>query len=135
MVALAYVSLVSAQKVQEKDVPATIKAAFQKNYPTARELKWEKENGNYEAEFEMEEADYSVLIDISGNIIETEAEIRIEALPADAVAYVSKNYAGQKIREAARIIDSKGAITYEVEIKNKDLIFDGNGDFIKEIKH
>lgn len=126
------VTFANAQKVSDKEVPTTVKNTLQKNYPNAKELKWEKEKGNYEAEFEVNETDYSVLIDVSGNIIETEVEIKIDELPANAKAYISKNYAEQKIKEAAKITDSKGVVTYEAETKGKDLIFDSNGNFIKE---
>lgn len=124
----------NAQKIQDKDVPATVKTALQNKYPQAKELKWEKENGNYEAEFEVSETDYSVLLDASGNILETEIEIKLDELPANAKEYVSKNHSGQKIKEAAKITDAKGTITYEAEIKGTDLIFDSNGNFIKKVK-
>ena len=124
----------NAQKMQDKDVPVIIKSAFQKQYPDAKEVKWEKENGNYEAEFELKETEHSALFDASGNIIESEVEISSDALPANVKEYVSKNYSGQKIKEAAKITDAKGTVTYEAEIKGKDLIFDSNGNFIKEVK-
>lgn len=82
----------------------------------------------------MAETDYSVLIDASGNILETEVEIKIDELPASAKAYAAQHYAGQKIKEAAKITDSKGAVTYEIEVKGKDLIFDNTGKFLKEVK-
>lgn len=126
------VSFANAQKVSDKEVPTAVKTTLQKNYPNAKELKWEKENGNYEAEFEIDETDYSLLIDVSGNILETEIEIKVDALPANAKDYISKNYAGQKIKEATKITDNKSVVTYEAEIKGKDLIFDSNGNFIKE---
>lgn len=133
-VAAMITSLTFAQKTQDKNVPAAVKSSFQKQYPDAKEVKWEKENGNYEAEFEQTETDYSVLLDASGNILETEIEISSDALPAKAKEYISKNYAGQKIKEAAKIIDAKGTVTYEAEIKGTDLLFDSNGVFIKEVK-
>ena len=132
LAAMFAVSFANAQKVSDKEVPTAVKTTLQKNYPNAKEIKWEKENGNYEAEFEVEETDYSLLIDVSGNILETEIEIKVDALPANAKAYISKNYAGQKIKEATKITDNKGVVTYESEIKGKDLIFDSNGNFIKE---
>ena len=130
--AMFAVTFANAQKISDKEVPTVVKSTLQKNYPNAKELKWEKEKGNYEAEFEVDETDYSLLIDISGNILETEIEIKIDELPANAKDYVSKNYAGQKIKEAAKITDSKGVVTYEAEVKGKDLIFDSRGNFIKE---
>jgi len=127
-------SLSFAQTLKEKAVPAAVKTAFQQKYPNAKETKWEKENSNFEAEFEINETDYSVLIDASGNILETEIEIDNNALPSNVKDYVSKNYSGQKIKEAAKITDAKGIVTYEAEIKGEDLIFDSNGNFIKEEK-
>lgn len=133
-VAAMFTSLTFAQKMQDKDVPATVKTTFQKQYPDAKELKWEKENGNFEVEFELKETEYSVLLDASGNILETEIEISIDALPSNAKDYVLKNHSGQKIKEAAKITDAKGTVTYEAEIKGIDLIFDSNGNFIKDVK-
>lgn len=134
LVAVAEVSFANAQKISDKDVPSVVKSVLLKNYPNAKELKWEKEKGNYEAGFEVAKTDYSVLIDASGNILETEIEIKMDALPATAKIYVSKNYAGQKIKEVAKITDSKGFTTYEVEVNGKDLIFDNSGKFLKEVK-
>lgn len=134
LVAVASVSFANAQKISDKDVPSVVKSVLLKNYPNAKELKWEKEKGNYEVGFELAKTDYSVLIDASGNILETEIEIKMDALPANAKTYVSKNYAGQKIKEVAKITNSKGVVTYEVEVKGKDLIFDNSGKFLKEVK-
>lgn len=131
LVAMFGVSFANAQKISAKKVPTAVKTTLKKNYPNAKEIKWEKEKANYEAGFESKETEYSVLIDVSGNILETEIEIKVDALPANAKEYVYKNYAGQKIKEATKITDNKGVVTYEAEIKGKDLIFDSNGNFIK----
>ena len=132
MVAVMTASLTFAQKIQERDVPNLVMAAFQQEYPKAKETKWEMESPNYEAEFEMEEVEYSVLIDASGNLLDTEAEISIDALPSNVKEYVSKNYSGLKIKEAGRITDANGTVSYEAEVKGKDLLFDSNGKFVKE---
>ena len=50
-----------------------------------------------------------------------------------AADYIGKNYAGQKIKEAAKIVDSKKVTTYEAEVKEGDLIFDANGKFLKKV--
>lgn len=135
MVAAMITSLTFAQKLQEKDVPAPVKTAFQKNFPQAKVEKWEKEGINFEAEFELNKSEQSVLFDAQGDIIETEIEIEISELPNRILDYVKKNYIGQSVKEAAKITDTKGTLTYEVEIKGMDLLFDSNGKFIKEIKN
>ena len=134
LAAMFSLTFANAQKVSDKEVPTVVKSALQKSYPNAKEIKWEKEKANYEAGFEVSEKEYSLLIDASGKILETEMEIKMEELPANAKAFISKNYAGQKIKETAKITDSKGVVTYEAEVKGKDLIFDKNGNFIKEVK-
>lgn len=121
-----------AQKLKESDVPAVVKDAFGKAYRNVKEVKWEKEDANYEAEFEIGETDQSVVLDATGRILETEIEIKVVELPSAVKDYVVKNYKEAKIKEATKITDSKGAVTYEAEIKDKDLIFDTNGKFIKE---
>lgn len=121
-----------AQKVKESDVPVVVKDAFKKAYKDVKEIKWEKEGANFEAEFEVGEADQSVIFDATGQVIETEIEIKVDELPSSVKDYVAKNYKDTKIKEATKITDSKGTVTYEAEIKDKDLIFDTNGKFIKE---
>lgn len=127
------ISLVAfSQKVKESEVPTVVKDAFKKAYKDAKEVKWEKEDANFEAEFEIGEADQSVVFDATGHVIETEIEIKVDELPSAVKDYVAKNYKDAKIKEATKITDAKGTVGYEAEIKDKDLIFDGNGKFIKE---
>lgn len=128
------ISCTHAQKESNKSIPSVVQSALQNNYPNAKEIKWEKEKTNYEVEFEVEGTDYSVLVDVSGNILETEIEIKTEELPAEVKNYIAKNHTGQKIKEATKITDNNGVVTYETEVKDKDLIFDSNGNFLKELK-
>jgi len=128
------VTFVNAQKVQQKDVPATVQKGFQKQFPTVKDIKWEKEKGNYEAGFTINGTETSVVINLSGNILETETEINSNSLSAPIKVYIAKNYPNQKIKEAAKITDTKGVATYEAEVSGKDLIFDSKGKFIKEVK-
>ncbi len=133
MIVMFFATLSFAQKVQERNVPANVKSTFQKMYPTAKEVKWDKEGDSYEASFDLTKTDNSVLIDAQGNIIETEVEIELSVLPKGILDYVKTQYPGKQIKEGAKITDAKGTVTYEVEIKGIDLIFDSNGKFIKKI--
>ena len=123
----------NAQKMNEADVPAAVKATFAKAYPNTK-AGWEKENGNYEAGFTANKIEMSVLIDPSGNITETETEIKVSELSKIITDYCAKNYPDKKIAEASKIIDAKGIITYEAEINKMDVLFSADGKFIKESK-
>jgi hypothetical protein len=134
--ALVIINNASAQKIKETEVPAAVKAKFKALYPAITKVKWEKENGAFEAGFDNGKVETSVLIDPSGNLKETEVEISLSALPKAASDYIAKNYAGYKISEAAKITDAKGVVTFEAEVskmkKGMDVIFDASGKFIKE---
>jgi len=124
---------VSASALGNVDAPAAVKAKFASLYPDVIKVKWIKEEANYEAGFEMNKTEMSCIFDREGNLLETESEIDISSLPATAIEYIHKNYPGQKIREAAQIVDSKKVTTFEAEVKEGDLIFDSNGNFLKKV--
>ena len=123
-----------AQDVKESEVPAPVKAAFAKLYPNVKDVDWEKEGANYDAEFEVNKTESSVVFAATGNLLETEIEINVSALPKSASDYLAKKYPKNKIAEASKITDAAGTVTYEAEVGDYELIFDSNGLFIKEIK-
>ena len=116
------------------EVPVIVKTKFASLYPNITKAKWEQEGVNYEAEFDLNKVETSVLFDASGNVLETETEIKVTELPKSATDYCAKTWAGKKIKEASKIIDSKGVLTYEAEIEGMDQIFDANGTFLKSQK-
>ncbi|MFM2225636.1 MAG: hypothetical protein RJA07_1838 [Bacteroidota bacterium] len=120
-----------AQHISADKVPANVVAAFKAKYPKVEKTKWELENGNYEAGFDLNDVETSVLITPQGSIIETETEIAVSALPTKVAAYVKTNLGDKKIKEASIIIDAKGIKKYEAEVGGKDYVFDENGNFIK----
>ena len=113
------------------DVPAAAKAIVAKRYPGVKGVKWEKEDGNYEAGLTHNGKELSLVIGAKGNVLETETTMAASALPAFVRMYVAKHYAGKKIEEAAEIVDAKGKKTYEAQVGGKDLMFDANGQLIK----
>ncbi len=128
------VAFVKAQKLQQKEVPLKVKAALKQKFPDASHIKWEKEDQNFEAGFKSGTTHSSVLFNATGDILETETAIAASDLSNSIKQYIQKNYPGKKIKEAASITDAKGVVTYEAEVSNLDLIFNSNGEFIKEIK-
>ena len=113
------------------DVPPAAKATIARLYPGVKDVKWEKEDGNYEAGLKHNGKELSLVIDAKGNVLETETTIAVSALPASVRDYVTKHRAGKPIKEAAEIVDAKGRKLYEAEVGGKDLMFDEKGAFIK----
>ncbi len=121
-----------AQNLNPAQVPAAVVATFQKAFPKATAVKWEKENGDYEAGFQQDRATMSALLGAGGELRETETSLAPRALPAPVRATLATRYKGIQVKEAARIVAAKtGAITYEAEVrqngKNRDVLFTADG--------
>lgn len=122
----------AAQKLKEKDVPLKVKEAFAKKFASIKVEEWEKENMNYEAEFNMNKQECSATFDENGNWLETETAIKTSGLPKGVLDYVAKNLPGKKIKEASKIENSEGKISFELEVKDVDYIFDEAGNFMSK---
>ena len=121
-----------AQDLKSSDVPEVVKSALVKKYPEAKGVSWEKENGNYEANWGGKSGeDNSVQFTPSGNFIEIVKAIPVSKLPQSIAPYIKAHYNNSKISEAGIVTDATNKISYEVEVKGKDMIFDENGKFIK----
>ena len=70
-----------AQKISFDKVPVNVKAKFTALYPKITKTNWELENGNYEAEFDFDKVETTVVINPAGELVQTEIEIGYSALP------------------------------------------------------
>lgn len=137
LAAIAISSVACAQSKENKEVPKVVTEAFAKEYPNTK-VAWDIEDDGFEAEFKLEGKEASADYDKNGNKLATEIEIKESELPTSALAYLKTNYPKSKIKETAKIIDSKNVVTYEAEIKidgkNSDLLFDATGKFSKIVQ-
>lgn len=135
---IAVMAQKSEKAAKKVEVPAVVKAAFQNDYPAVKKVKWGADGAGFEAEFVLNTKEVSVVYDNTGHRTEFEMDIEINQLPTAAHDYIIKNYAGYKITEASKITNDKSVVTYEAQVKMgkeaKDVIFDVNGNFIKEDK-
>ncbi len=137
-------ALSSATFAQEKEggnehmnVPAAVKSANMKKYPESKKhhVTWEKENGNYEANWGGKDGEAnSVQYTPSGSFIEIVKAIPVSQLPKTAQVYIKEHYKNKKFGDVGKVLDAQGKTSYEVEINRKDVIFDENGNFVKEEK-
>jgi len=137
LAAIAISTVGCAQSKEKKEVPKVVTEAFAKEYPNTK-VAWDIEDDGFEAEFKLNGKDASVDYDKNGNKLATEIEVSESELPTSALSYLKTNYPKNKIKETAKIIDSKNVVTYEAEIKidgkNSDLLFDANGSFLKIVQ-
>jgi len=119
-------------------VPQAAKDAFAKAYPEAKAVNWDQEGNNYEVEFKDGEMKMGAEYDADGKLLETEKPIAEKELPAGVMDYVFKTYKDDdkdmKPKEISKITATDGTVTYEVRMRNKDLVFDKSGKFIEKSK-
>lgn len=129
-----FVTQAQAQKIKAKDVPAPVMDAFKKSYPDIQKTYWGKDSIHYHVAFYTGKAPMSVTYDSTGKIVIAEMQMPVEELPSGIVEYVQKNYPGEIFKDVAQITDEKGIVTYEIEVKDMDLVFDAKGNLISSEK-
>lgn len=131
--AVSFAGSSMAQDLKASQVPVVVKEAFAKKYPQAVKVSWEKEKGNYEANWGGRSGeDTSVQFTPAGAFVEEVDAIAVAQLPAAIAPYIKAHYKNAKIREAGKVTDAAGHKLFEAEIKGKDLLFDAGGKFIKQ---
>ncbi|MDF2453132.1 MAG: hypothetical protein K0S26_2636 [Bacteroidota bacterium] len=133
IIAFAFgLSLANAQISIETKIPSKVREAFTKRYPDVKNEKWAKEGGNYEAEFVVNKTESSAIYDSDGNFIESVVELKASELPKAVIDYVATNLNGKKIKEAGKITDAAGKISYKAEVGREDYIFDSDCSFVRK---
>ena len=125
-------SSVFSQHIPAGKVPAVVKSALMAKCPDAKNVTWEKEKGNYEANWGgASKEDNSVIFMPDGSFVEMVVARPVTSLPPAILAYVRENYSTSKITEAGSVTWAGGKTGYEAEVKGRDLVFDERGNFIR----
>jgi len=119
-----------AQSVKEKDVPSVVVKKLQELYPGVHGIKWEMEDGMYEATFKNEKTETSVLLSREALLAVIETEIKPSELPEEIQQALAKDHPSQSVKEAVRVTDAKGQVTYEVKIADTEYVFTPGGNLL-----
>lgn len=134
LLGLALILTIAVIAQKAGSAPDAAKAAFTKAYPNATKVKWEKEDGNYEVSFVLGGNELSAIYNVKGVLQESEQEMKVTELPAVIADYMKAHYKGVTVKGAAKITKADGSVNYEAAVKGKDVLFDANGKFLKEVK-
>ena len=120
LLAIAVMVLTQACAQNNSKVPAKVKAAFTQKFPTAKKVKWDKENATeWEVEFKMKGKEYSANYTSDGVWKETEHEIKKSDIPAAVKQTLDKEFAGYDMEEAEISETQKGKV-YEFALEKDD---------------
>lgn len=120
----------------DKKVPEKVLASFEQKFPGAKNVEWDMENDSeWEAEFIMDEVEYSSNFMVNGEWTETEFELNISELPEEVQLVIASNYSDYNI-EAIESSETKEGIVYEIALEkgeiNVELTISKEGDIVKK---
>jgi hypothetical protein len=127
----------SCDKTQKKEkAPEKVIAAFTKQFPNAKEVEWSKENDEeWEAEFELNETDYSANYGLNGEWKSTEYEISETDVPAEIRTILDENFTDFEI-EDIEVVETASGKAYEFAIEQGadefEVLIDAQGKLTKK---
>ena len=126
-----------SQKIATDKVPAPVKQSFTKMFPTATGVKYEMEKKDYEINFMNKGVEMSANFDATGKWLETETGIKPTDIPNEVKAFVTKNFAGYKISEVAKVEKPDKKMIYEMNLKKDkegfEVQFSLKGDVLNKV--
>lgn len=102
----------------EENVPAKVKAAFEKNFAAAAEVTWEKTNEGYSAFFKLNDLSVKAVYDEGGRLVSASRTISFNQLPLGVSLSISKKYKDFTIAETAMEMNVDGQTEYYVIVQN-----------------
>jgi len=124
--------------IAESEVPSVVKNAFASKYADAKEVDWEMRDKDFEVDFEINNVDYALLINSSGEILMQKEEITKEDLPDAVTSGINANFSDLQLDEVEKI-EKDGAVYYQVEFdstfKDKEVVFAANGQEEKSFSY
>ena len=133
-IAFLLTGVANAQDMPQSQVPSVVVNSFKKEFPKAGDIEWEKQNDQYNVEFEIGFfTDYEAWFDATGKLIRYTQDISGSKLPEAVKNAIKKQYKGYRIDDAKKITENK-VVTHSVEIeKGNDelkLVFSTDGKLI-----
>ena len=128
------------KEINKDQVPKAVLEAFEKAYPNAKKVEFEKEmfegKEAYEVEYKENGKEYEILYSAEGEVLQKEETIDVKDLPEAVVQAISKTHPKATIKEAEKVMKPDGTVSgYEVEIKAEgkklELELDPNGNILK----
>ena len=124
-----------AQEIPEAQVPASVVAAFKKDFPQATEAKWEKKDNAHSVKFKVAGVEHKGWLDNNGKMLKHKVDIRESELPAAVNAVLKKEYSNFKVSGVYRMQEGN-ATTYEMNLKNDqekwEAVFAEDGKLIRK---
>ncbi|KAA5541684.1 hypothetical protein [Adhaeribacter rhizoryzae] len=108
-----------SQDINAKRVPALVNNALMAKFPNAVDIEWEKKKNLYEADYDVNQTEFTALIDASGNIVMYKQDIPVTEIPAVLSGTLQKSFADYKVDDAEKI-QKDGKIFFQVQLEKNN---------------
>ena len=115
--------------------PTIVTDAFQQKFDGATNVKWEKNNENFVASFDLAGKRMTAIFNPQGQWFTTETEIGSRGLPALAKVVLQTRFIGWQIATAHKVDKPDGTDIYKAHLKKndafKEVLITKNGAILK----
>ncbi|WP_298247784.1 hypothetical protein [uncultured Christiangramia sp.] len=120
------------------ETPSVVLNTFQREFPDATDVEWEKLQQDYEVEFEVDNIDHTAILSNDGNLLKYKYDILISELPGPITAIINTNYESNEIDDT-EILIIDGVTYYQVEfertLKDEQVVFNVSGEVNPDIEY
>ena len=127
---LFFSALTYAQDIDVSNVPSVVLNSFNKNFPTATDVEWERKGELFNVEFDVKFRDHEAWLNSKGGIVKHKKQLKAGELPVAVANTIKQNFKGYRIDDVDQYEERK-QFFYKVELKNygeeRNLVFDQKG--------
>lgn len=130
--------LLQDRDISAKDVPKSVMNTFNSAFPDASDVDWEKKGKEYEADFEIQNIDYSARFAANGKLIMQKQDVLVLDIPEAIGAAIQKDYDGYHIDDVEKIeMDGKEYFQVELDgtMRDRKVVFSADGNKASKIKY
>jgi hypothetical protein len=123
-------SVLQAQSIKSNEVPSAVTHKFSFLYQDATKVSWQMQDDQYRADFKNDKKLTCAIFSMDGLLVWTKTEIKVCALPKQALGFLTKDEPDAKIQEASIMEDDNGVITFKAVVDKTEFIFDHTGQYL-----
>ena len=133
LLSIAISSCNMKDQIAHSQIPSVVLNGFQQQYSEAIDVEWEKQDSNFEAEFDLNNVDYAVLINQQGEILKAKHDVNLEEVPENVVSKVKVDYPDYTIDDV-EILEEGERRYFQLELNGnlmgKDIVVSETGEVL-----
>lgn len=125
-------------EIAPSQVPSVVKNTFKQQFPHAEDVEWKNLNNDYEVDFELEDVDYTALLDNTGNLLKHKYERDKTTVPNRILSFLVREYPKDTWEDLEYVKDGNSEY-FQLEIdgfiNDKKLVVDSLGNVLTNVKY